>query len=67
MEKHCENANKIARYLEDHPSVSWVSYPGLENHESYERAQKYLPRGAGGILTFGIKGGVEADEIHRKS
>lgn len=60
MEKHCENANKIARYLEDHPTVSWVSYPGLENHESYERAQKYLPRGAGGILTFGIKGGVEA-------
>lgn len=60
MEKHCENANKIARYLEDHPTVSWVSYPGLENHESYERTQKYLPRGAGGILTFGIKGGVEA-------
>ena len=60
MERHCENAEKIARYLAEHPAVSWVNYPGLEGHESYEKGQRYLPRGAGGIFTFGIKGGAEA-------
>ena len=46
--------------LQDHPLVDWVSYPGLESHESYELAQTYLPKGQGAILTFGIKGGREA-------
>ncbi|WP_406676193.1 homocysteine synthase [Moorella sp. ACPs] len=60
MERHVQNAMKIARWLAEHPAVAWVSYPGLPNHPSYERVQKYLPRGAGAILTFGIKGGREA-------
>lgn len=59
MERHCENAQKVAEYLENHDLVEWVSYAGLENHRSYHLAQKYLPKGAGAILTFGIKGGVE--------
>ncbi|WP_258359020.1 homocysteine synthase [Moorella sulfitireducens (nom. illeg.)] len=60
MERHVENTLQIARWLAEHPNVSWVSYPGLPSHPSYERVQKYLPRGAGAILTFGIKGGREA-------
>ncbi|BCV21470.1 homocysteine synthase [Moorella sp. Hama-1] len=60
MERHVANATKIAGWLAEHPAVAWVSYPGLPGHPSYERAQKYLPRGAGAILTFGIKGGKEA-------
>lgn len=60
MERHVANASKIAGWLAAHPAVAWVSYPGLTGHPSYERAQKYLPRGAGAILTFGIKGGKEA-------
>ncbi|QGP93687.1 L-methionine gamma-lyase [Neomoorella glycerini] len=60
MERHVQNALQVARWLAGHPAVAWVSYPGLPTHPSYERAQKYLPRGAGAILTFGIKGGREA-------
>ncbi|HKL49421.1 MAG TPA: O-acetylhomoserine aminocarboxypropyltransferase/cysteine synthase, partial [Desulfuromonadales bacterium] len=60
MPRHCENALKVARFLEDHPLVSWVNYPGLKSHADYERAQKYLPCGQGAILGFGIKGGKEA-------
>jgi O-acetylhomoserine (thiol)-lyase len=60
MERHSENALKVARYLETHPAVQWVSYPGLENHPSYSLAKKYLPKGQGAILTFEINGGVEA-------
>lgn len=60
MPRHSESALKIAKYLESHPQVSWVSYPGLESHISYKKATKYLPKGASGILCFGIKGGVEA-------
>lgn len=60
VERHSENALKVAQYLEQHPDVAWVSYPGLPGHDSYELAQKYLPKGQGAILTFGIKGGVEA-------
>jgi O-acetylhomoserine (thiol)-lyase len=58
--RHCENAVKVARFLEEHPDVEWVNYPGLESHKDYERAMKYLPNGQGAILTFGIKGGLEA-------
>jgi len=51
---------QAARFLEAHEAVEWVSYPGLESHPSYELARKYLPKGQGAILTFGIKGGLEA-------
>ena len=60
MERHCSNALAVARYLEDHPKVSWVSYAGLESSRFYALAQKYLPRGAGAVFTFGLKGGYEA-------
>ncbi|OIQ60288.1 methionine gamma-lyase [Moorella thermoacetica] len=60
MERHVQNAARIAGWLAGHPAVAWVGYPGLPGHPSYERAQKYLPQGAGAILTFGIKGGKEA-------
>jgi O-acetylhomoserine (thiol)-lyase len=60
MQRHADNALAVARYLEQHPSVSWVNYPGLASHSSYERAQKYLPKGAGAVVGFGIKGGREA-------
>lgn len=60
MQRHSENALAMAKFLEKHPAVSWVTYPGLESHKSYSRAQKYLPKGASGVLTFGIKGGAEA-------
>lgn len=60
MERHSENAQKVAEYLQAHELVEWVSYAGLPSHSSYEKAQKYLPKGKGAILTFGIKGGYEA-------
>jgi O-acetylhomoserine (thiol)-lyase len=60
MPRHCENALKVAQYLEDHDSVAWVNYPGLKSHPDYERAQRYLPEGQGAILGFGIKGGRDA-------
>lgn len=59
MERHCENALKVANYLSDNELVEWVSYPGLENHPSFQLGEKYLPNGKGAILTFGIKGGIE--------
>ncbi|WP_411348239.1 homocysteine synthase [Paenibacillus sp. WLX2291] len=62
MERHSENALQVARYLEQHADVEWVSYPGLESHPSYELAQKYLPLGKGAILTFGIRGGAAAGQ-----
>ncbi|EEG77602.1 homocysteine synthase [Dethiobacter alkaliphilus] len=60
MERHCANALAIAKYLADHPAVDWVNYPGLENHPSHGLAGKYLTKGAGALLGFGIKGGREA-------
>jgi len=60
MERHCSNALAVARYLEEHPKVSWVSYAGLESNRFYALAQKYLPRGAGAVFTFGVKGGYDA-------
>jgi O-acetylhomoserine (thiol)-lyase len=60
VQRHVENAQAVAEYLQKHPAVSWVNYPGLPNHESYARAQKYLPKGAGAVIGFGIKGGREA-------
>ncbi len=60
MERHVSNTLAVAQYLEKHPAVAWVNYPGLPNHPSYARAQKYLPKGAGAVLGFGIKGGKAA-------
>jgi len=60
MERHSQNAQAVAKFLQSHDSVVWVSYPGLESHPDYKLTQKYLPQGAGAILTFGIKGGLAA-------
>ncbi|MCI2062789.1 MAG: O-acetylhomoserine aminocarboxypropyltransferase/cysteine synthase [Eubacteriaceae bacterium] len=62
MQRHTENAQALAEFLEAHPKVEWVNYPGLKSNNNYELAQKYLPDGAGGVLTFGVKGGREAGE-----
>lgn len=59
-ERHARNALQLAKWLEKHPNVAWVSYPGLENHVSHQLAKKYLPRGFGGVLSFGVKGGAAA-------
>ncbi|MGY4690375.1 homocysteine synthase [Salibacterium sp. K-3] len=59
MERHCENAEKVVKYLEDSPHVEWVNYPGHPSHPTFDKAEKYLPAGKGAILTFGIKGGTE--------
>jgi len=58
--RQCENALKLAQFLEGHPAVDWVNYPGLPSHSDYELAKKYLPKGQGAIIGFGIKGGLEA-------
>jgi O-acetylhomoserine (thiol)-lyase len=59
MDRHNENALAVAKFLHDHPQVAWVNYPGLPDSKYHELARKYLPRGASGLLTFGIKGGVK--------
>ena len=58
--RHSENALKAAQFLEGHKSVTWVNYPGLKSHPDYERAKKYLPKGQGAILGFGVNGGYQA-------
>ncbi|NSL50641.1 PLP-dependent aspartate aminotransferase family protein [Calidifontibacillus erzurumensis] len=60
MEKHTQNALEIAEFLKNHPAVEWVSYPGLPEHPSHELAKKYLKKGFGAIVNFGIKGGRDA-------
>jgi O-acetylhomoserine (thiol)-lyase len=60
VQRHCDNTLALARWLERHPQVSWVSYPGLESHPHHARARKYLRNGFGAVLGFGIKGGAEA-------
>ncbi|GIM44789.1 O-acetylhomoserine aminocarboxypropyltransferase [Collibacillus ludicampi] len=60
MERHSDNALAVAEFLESHENVQWVNYPGLKSSPYHALAEKYLPKGKGGILTFGIKGGVEA-------
>lgn len=60
MERHCENALKIAEFLESNDKISWVNYPKLESNKYYSLAEKYLPNGACGVISFGIKGGREA-------
>jgi O-acetylhomoserine (thiol)-lyase len=60
MQRHCDNALAVARFLEGHPAVSWVNYPGLESSPTHELAKKYLRHGFGAIVGFGIKGGMQA-------
>ena len=57
MARHCESALKVARFLQAHPDVKWVSYPGLESDSQYEAAQKYMPKGSCGVMAFALKGG----------
>ncbi|WP_099159311.1 PLP-dependent aspartate aminotransferase family protein [Virgibacillus ndiopensis] len=60
VERHSKNAEEVAAYLQDHPAVEWINYPGLKDHSSYNLATKYLKNGYGSIITFGIKGGRDA-------
>jgi len=60
MDRHVANAQRVAEFLASHPKVAWVSYPGLATHPGYALAQKYLPKGPGAILGFGIQGGLDA-------
>ncbi len=60
MERHCENAIKVARFLENNEQVAWVNYPGLESSPYYALATKYMPNGTSGVISFGLKGGREA-------
>ena len=60
MQRVSDTALKVAKYLQKHPQIAWVNYPGLENNEYYPLVQKYMPQGASSIISFGIKGGKEA-------
>jgi O-acetylhomoserine (thiol)-lyase len=62
MPRHCESALAVAKHLAQHPRVEWVDYPLLPGNGEEARARRYLPRGAGGILTFGVRGGAAAGE-----
>ncbi len=62
MKQHTENALKIAEYLQQHSKISWINYPSLKSNSQYELAEKYFPKGAGCIFTFGIKGGLKSGE-----
>ena len=62
MDRHVANAQRVAEFLESHPRVNWVCYPGLKSHGDHQRAKKILPKGPGAILGFGIQGGREAGE-----
>jgi O-acetylhomoserine (thiol)-lyase len=60
VQRHCDNALKVAQFLESHPAVNWVNYPGLSSHPTHALAKKYLQHGFGAILGFGIEGGLQA-------
>jgi O-acetylhomoserine (thiol)-lyase len=62
MQRHCENAAEVARFLKEHPNVRWVRYPGLADDPTYPVASKYLKNGFGGMVVFGIKGGLQAGQ-----
>ncbi len=62
MKKHCENAQKIAEYLKNHPKIAWVRYAGLEGDKYYDRAKKYMPDGTCGVVVFGVEGGRQGAE-----
>lgn len=67
MERHCENAMALASHLSQHPLVDWVNYPGLKSSKYHSLANKYMPKGASSILTFGVKGGLSAGETFIES
>lgn len=67
MERHCSNALAVAQHLEQHPKVAWVNYPGLPQHPDHALAQKYMPKGAGAVLSFGVKGGAAAGQTFIES
>ena len=60
MQRHCDNAHEVATWLKDHPKVAWISYPGLADDANHALQQKYSPKGAGAVFTFGLKDGFEA-------
>jgi O-acetylhomoserine (thiol)-lyase len=60
MDRHVANAQKVAEFLEEHKKAAWVTYPGLKSHPDYERSKRYVPKGPGAIMGFGVKGGLEA-------
>lgn len=62
MDRHCSNTLAVAQFLQSHPKVAWVNYPGLENHASYALGKKYMPRGCGAILGFGVKGATPTQQ-----
>ena len=62
MDRHCSNALAVAQHLQQHPKVAWVNYPGLSDHPDHALVQKYMPKGAGAVLSFGIKGGAAAGQ-----
>lgn len=66
MKRHCENALAVAEYLEKHPKIAWVKYCGLKSDKDYELAQKYLPNGSCGVVSFGVKGGRKSAEEFMK-
>jgi O-acetylhomoserine (thiol)-lyase len=67
MQRHVENTQAVAEFLEAHKAVNWVNYPGLPSSPDYTLAQRYLPRGSGGVLSFGIKGGLKAGQTFIES
>nr|MBR6778262.1 PLP-dependent transferase [Clostridia bacterium] len=67
MERHCLNAQKVAEYLASNEKISWVTYPSLSTDKYYARAQKYLPKGSCGVVSFGVKGGRKAAEKFMKA
>ena len=67
MERHCLNAQKVAEYLEQNDKIGWVNYPGLTSNKYYETAQKYMPKGTCGVVSFGVKGGRAAAEKFMKA
>ena len=67
MQRHCENAKKVAEFLSAHPKVNWVNYPGIPDSPYYEIAQKYMPNGTCGVVSFGVQGGREAATLFMDS
>jgi len=66
IKRHCENGQAVAEFLAGHPDVAWVRFPGLPGDKYYKRAQKYLPNGSCGVVSFGVKGGRQAAEAFMK-
>ena len=67
MARHCENAQAVAEFLEKHPKVAWVNYPGLASNKYHALAEKYLPNGCCGVVSFGVKGGRKSAELFMKN